>query len=74
MTIEQIAVILWNYSGNPAFDAELGAVGSHSGWATNALTWATDMGILHGVNFKNATDNATRAQAAQMLTNYLRLP
>ncbi len=74
VTIEQIAVILWNYSGNPAFDAELGAVGSHSGWATNALTWATDMGILHGVNFKNATDNATRAQAAQMLTNYLRLP
>jgi len=74
VTIEQIAVILWNYSGNPKFDAKLGDVGSYSGWATNALTWATDMGILHGINFKNATDNATRAQAAQMLTNYLRLP
>ena len=72
VTIEQIAVILWNYSGNPEFDAELGGVGSYSGWASNALTWATDNGILHGVNFKNATDNATRAQAAQMLTNYLR--
>jgi len=72
VTIEQIAVILWNYSGNPKFDAKLGDVGSYSGWATNALTWATDMGILHGINFKNATDNATRAQAAQMLTNYLR--
>ena len=75
VTIEQIAVILWNYSGNPEFDAELGNVGEYSSsWATNALTWATDTGILHGVNFKNATDNATRAQAAQMLTNYLRLP
>jgi len=33
---------------------------------------ATDMGILHGAGFKNATDNATRAQTAQMLTNYRR--
>jgi len=72
VTIEQIAVILWNYSGNPTFNAELGSVGKYSGWASNALTWATDNGVLYGVNFKNATDNATRAQAAQMLTNYLR--
>jgi len=72
VTIEQIAVILWNYSGNPEFDAELTDVGKYDGWAKNALTWAVDNGVLHGVNFKNATDNATRAQAAQMLTNYLR--
>jgi len=72
VTIEQIAVILWNYSGNPEFDAKLGDVGSYSGWAQNGLTWARDNGILHGVNFVNATDNATRAQAAQMLTNFLR--
>jgi len=72
VTIEQIAVILWNYSGNPEFNAELGDVGKYDGWAANGLTWARDNGILHGVNFKNATDNATRAQAAQMLTNYLR--
>ena len=73
VTIEQIAVILWNYSGNPEYNAKLGDVGSYSGWAKNALTWATDNGILHGVHFKNATDQATRAQAAQMLTTYLRL-
>jgi len=72
VTIEQIAVILWNYSGNPEFDAELYGVGNYSGWAKNALTWAVDNGILYGANFKNATDNATRAQAAQMLTNFLR--
>lgn len=36
------------------------------------LGWAIEEGILHGVPFKNAKENATRAQAAQMLMNYLR--
>ena len=34
--------------------------------------WAVENGILHGVPFQNATENATRAQTAQILMNYLR--
>ena len=72
VTIEQVAVILWNYTNTPAGFGDLGEVGSHSDWAANALRWAVDEGILANVPFKNATEKATRAQTAQMLTNYLR--
>ena len=71
VTIEQIAVILWNYSGNPAFSGKADSVGAYSGWAANALAWAVENNILAGVPFTNATENATRAQTAQMLMNYL---
>ena len=71
VTIEQIAVILWNYAGNPAFTGNADSVGNHSGWAANALSWAVENDILEGVPFTNATENATRAQTAQMLMNYL---
>jgi len=72
VTIEQVAVILRNYSGAPNGDGDLGKVGNHSDWAADALKWAVAEGILDNVPFTNATENATRAQAAQMLTNYLR--
>lgn len=72
VTIEQIAVILWNYAGNPAFSGKADGVGTYSGWAANALSWAVENNILAGVPFKNATENATRAQTAQMLMNYLK--
>ena len=72
VTIEQVAVILWNYTNTPAGFGDLGEVGSHSDWAANALRWAVDEGILANVPFTNATEKATRAQTAQMLTNYLR--
>ena len=72
VTIEQVAVILWNYSNTPAGFGELKAIGSYSDWAANALKWAVDEGILANVPFKNATEKATRAQTAQMLTNFLR--
>ncbi len=72
VTIEQIAVILWNYSGNPAFKASADGLGEHSGWAANALGWAVEKGLLANVPYGKVTDPATRAQAAQMLTNYLR--
>ncbi len=72
VTIEQVAVILWNYSNTPAGFGDLDEVGSHSDWAANALRWAVEKGVLDNVPFTNATQNATRAQTAQMLTNYLR--
>ncbi len=72
VTIEQVAVILWNYSFTPGGAGDLSKVGNHSDWAANALRWAEGKGILNGVPFTNATEQATRAQTAQMLTNYLR--
>ena len=39
--------------------------------AAGALQWAVANNILKGVPFTNATETATRAQTAQMLTNFL---
>ena len=72
VTIEQVAVILWNYTNTPAGYGDLAKAGKHSDWAANALKWAVEQGILENVPFTNATEQATRAQTAQMLTNYLR--
>ena len=72
VTVEQVAVILRNYSGSPSGSGDLSKVGSHSDWAADALKWAVEQGILENVPFTNATEQATRAQTAQMLTNYLK--
>ncbi|MBQ9974800.1 MAG: S-layer homology domain-containing protein [Oscillospiraceae bacterium] len=71
VTIEQVAVILWNYSGTPAAEADLTSVGTHSDWAANALRWATANKLLEGVPYEAVTGKATRAQTAQILMNYL---
>ncbi|MBO5339903.1 MAG: S-layer homology domain-containing protein [Oscillospiraceae bacterium] len=71
VTIEQIAVILWNYSGNPAFTGTADSVGAHSGWAANGLAWAVENGLLEGVPYEVVTAPATRAQTAQIFMNYL---
>jgi len=72
VTIEQVAVILWNYSHTPEGYGELSGVGKYSDWAANALRWAVDKDLLENVPFTNVTEKATRAQTAQILTNYMR--
>lgn len=72
VTLEQIAVILWQYSGKPEFTASADSVGPHSGWAANGLAWCVEKGILDGMPYDAVTDPATRAQTAQMLMNYLK--
>ncbi len=71
VTLEQIAVILWNYSGTPEGSDDLASVGAHSDWAANALRWAQSEGLLNGVPYDAVTEAATRAQTAQILMNYL---
>jgi len=71
VTVEQVAVILWNYSGTPAFTAAADSVGVHSDWAANGLGWAAEHGLLANVPYGTVTEGATRAQTAQLLTNYL---
>ena len=71
VTLEQVAVILHNYSGAPAADASLDQIGAHSDWAEPALKWAAEKGIFEGMPYDAVTGPATRAQTAQMLMNYL---
>jgi len=71
VTIEQVAVILHNYSGKPAATGDLSSVGKYDDWAASGLQWAVANGVLKNVPFTNATENATRAQTAQMLMNYM---
>ena len=71
VTLEQIAVILWNYSGNPTPTGNAAALGAHSDWAANALSWAQASGIFKNVPYDTVTGTASRAQTAQMLMNFL---
>jgi len=71
VTIEQIAVILWNYAGKPEGGDDLTDIGAHSDWAEDALRWAESEDILSGVPYDTVTAAATRAQTAQMLMNFL---
>ena len=72
VTLEQIAVILWNYSGNPTPTGDASSLGAHSDWAANALSWAAAKGIFKNVPYETVVGTATRAQTAQMLMNYLK--
>lgn len=76
ITREQLAVMLWRYAGSP--DSSHGL--SHfvdadqiSNYARAALTWANENGIINGKgnNILDPKGDATRAQVAQMLKNYL---
>ena len=71
VTLEQVAVILWNYAGKPAASASADTFGAHDSWADQALSWCADKGIMKDVPYTTVTGAATRAQTAQMLMNYL---
>lgn len=71
VSLEEVAVILWNYSGNPTPTGDASSLGAHSDWAADALSWAAANGIFKNVPFDAVTGPATRAHTAQMLMNYL---
>ncbi len=75
ITREQLTAMLWRYAGSPsAADAALSFYDAESisDYAKTAVNWAVDAGILQG-NRGALSPNGltTRAQAAQMLKNYL---
>jgi hypothetical protein len=75
ITREQLAVMLWRYSGSPAATKELyfNDTDEISGFALEALRWAVENGILNGDGGRLAPQNqATRAQAAQMLKSFIK--
>ena len=76
ITREQLAVMLWRYSGSPAaaskelhFSDEAEIVG----YAQEAMRWAVENGILNGYGDGRLgpKGQATRAQVAQMLKNFI---
>lgn len=75
VTREQFAVMLWRFAGSPAASGtELRFTDADkvSGYALNAIRWAAENGIISGSGGQLAPQGlATRAQAAQMLKNFL---
>lgn len=76
ITREQLAVMLWRYAGEPAAtDKKLhfNDADTASGYAVDALLWATENGIINGKGNGILAPKglATRAQVAQMLMNCL---
>lgn len=75
VTREQIATILWRYAGSPA--AERGSDFSDesdiSTYAAGAVDWARANGVINGKgnNRFDPQGNATRAEVATVLMNYL---
>lgn len=76
ITREQLAVMLWRYAGSPAAtnkELHFADMNEISSYALDALCWATENGIINGYGEGELAPKgeATRAQVAQMLMNYL---
>ncbi len=80
ITREQLAVMLWRYARYKGYDVSVGEdtnllsyqdIGQLSEYAVSAMQWAVGAGVLNGYNGAlSPRDNASRAQAAQMLRNF----
>ena len=76
VTREQIAAILWRYQGSPApagTAADFADQSAISSYAVNAVAWARENSIINGMegNRFAPKNNATRAQVATILRNFL---
>lgn len=71
LTREQLATMLWNYSGKPAASGLSGYTdaGSVSDWASQAMAWCVEQGIIGGTTTTDLSPQvqATRAQVAAVL-------
>ena len=77
VTREQLATILFRYSGEEDGGAAMGLAGYDdadqvSEWAKSAMVWAVSKGIINGVTKTTLEpqSSATRAQVATMLMRY----
>lgn len=75
VTREQIAVILWRYAGSPESQAGADFADEEdiSDYAIQAVDWARANGVVNGADGNRflPQNNATRAQVATILRNYL---
>ncbi len=77
VTREELAVLLWRYAGSPEAQKSLESFPDGeqaSNWATAALQWAVEQGILAGKNggLLDPHGTATRAEVAIILMRYCR--
>lgn len=77
ITREQVAAILYRYSGSPTTETtgssleRFSDASDVSSWALSALKWADEEDIIDGSDGKlNPQGGATRAQAAQILMKF----
>ena len=75
VTREQFAAMLYRYAGEPAASGSLSTftdAASVSEWATDAMLWATQNGIITGTTAATLAPQgaATRAQCAAMLMRF----
>ena len=72
---EQLAAMLYRFSGSPAVSGNLSEYpdgSAVSDWAKDAMVWATQTGLVNGINgFLNPKTGATRAQLATLLMRML---
>ena len=78
VTREQLATMLWRYTGEPASSRSLSAFADAadvSGYAETAMAWAAEHGIVTGVTDTTLVPRgtATRAQCAAMLMRFAEL-
>ena len=82
ITREQMAAILFRYAERAGYDITYSSekyntfadTASVSGYAVNAMQWATARGIINGAGGNlNPRDKATRAQVAQIFLNFRQL-
>ena len=76
VTREQFVVMLWRYVGSPKAsrrDLEFADADRVSDYAQEALCWAVENGVLNGNDSGQLVPGgtATRAEAAQMLKNFM---
>lgn len=76
VTREQLATMLWRYSKSPAASASLAKFSDAaqvSDYAATAMSWAVQNGIVNGRGNGILAPNgqATRAEVAQMMMNFL---
>ena len=78
VTREQFVTMLWRYAGEPASSYSLAKFtdnASVSDWASTAMAWAVENGIITGVTDTTIVPqgSATRAQCAAMLMRFCEL-
>lgn len=77
VTREQLVTMLYRFAGSPAVSGTLSFGDAHevSDWARDAMLWATQSGILTGMdgNLLAPGASAERAQVAAIFARFLRL-
>ena len=75
LTREQLATMMWNYSGKPAASGLAGYTDADdvSDWASQAMAWCVEQGIIGGTTTITLSPQgpATRAQVATILMRFI---